>query len=207
MNSFKITGAEIDRADAGQVVARTLNASDPREVATLGLVRIAVTPEFYVERLADIVNFKRDEAILQIGTFGDPPDVDDIAGLTLDEWDVRRLRECRVGDCGVQMSAEGIERFRTGVDWRRDDAYVEASRMMRQVLVKYVTLYRHAGSGASMQYQIGVTRSTRVTNFVRSSTPTSTPGNISLLCADMSWSIRRHRRPRRRTSSIGRRNE
>jgi hypothetical protein len=152
MNSFKMTSAEMDRADAGQVVSRTLNASDPREVATLGLVRIGVTPEFYVEQLTDIVNFKRDAAILQIGKFGNPPQAGDIADLTLEEWDVRKLRECRVGDCGLQLSAEAIERFRTGVDWQQADAEMQATRLMRQILVQYVTLYRHAGLGPSMQY-------------------------------------------------------
>ena len=49
----------MDRINAGQVVVRTLDATDPREVATLGVVRIRVTPEFYAERLADIVTFKR----------------------------------------------------------------------------------------------------------------------------------------------------
>lgn len=152
IDSLKVTNPEIDRADAGLVVSRTLNASDPREVVTLGVVRIRVTPEFYVERLADIVNFKRDEAVLQIGKFGDPPQAGDIAALTIEEWDVRKLRECRVGDCGVQLSAEGIERFRTGVDWQRADANVQASNLMRQVLFQYVTRYRNNGLAASMQY-------------------------------------------------------
>ena len=152
INSLKVTGAEIDRADEGQVVSRTLNASDPREVVTLGVVRIRVTPEFYVERLADIVNFKRAEDVVQIGRFSDPANVPDVADLTLEEWDLRRLRECRVGNCGVQLSAEGIERFRTGVDWQRADAHAQASRVLRELLVQYVTRYRHAGSAASMQY-------------------------------------------------------
>ncbi len=152
IDSLKITGPEIDRANAGQVISRTLNASDPREVVTLGVVRIGVTPEFYVQQLADIVNFKRDDAVLQIGRFSDPPQAGDLAGLTLDEWDVRKLRACRVGDCGMKLSAEGIERFRTGVDWKRADADVQASRMMREVLAQYVAGYRDAGSVASMHY-------------------------------------------------------
>ena len=68
--SFQVSSAEVDRIDAGHVVVRTLGATDPREVATLGVVRIRVTPEFYAERLADIVTFKRTDDILQIGTFG-----------------------------------------------------------------------------------------------------------------------------------------
>ena len=151
-SSFKVTNAELDRMDAGQVVSRTLTPGDSREVATLGIVRVRATPQFYVEQLADIVTFKRSEAVLQIGTFGNPPDVHDIGNLTLDEWDVRKLRDCRVGDCGVHLSAEAIERFRQEVDWKRADAQSQASRVMRQMLVEYVTRYRNDGMAGAMNY-------------------------------------------------------
>ena len=150
--AFQVSSAEVDRINAGHVVVRTLGATDPREVATLGVVRIRVTPEFYAERLADIVTFKRTDDILQIGTFGDAPAVTDIADLTLDEWDVRKLRECEVGNCAVQLSADAIDRFRRDVDWQRPDAQAQANRVMRQILVEYVTRYRDAGTAASMQY-------------------------------------------------------
>lgn len=150
--SFGVTRAELARIDAGHVVARTMNVSDKREVATLGVVRISVTPEFYVKRLADIASFKRDEAILQIGTFGNPPELQDIADLTLDESDIRSLRACRVGRCGVQLSAQAIDRFRRDVAWERPDAAGQANSLMRRILVEYVAGYLEAGASASMQY-------------------------------------------------------
>src|SRR5262245_5099126 len=79
---------DIARLDAGEVVTRTLTAPDPREVATVGIVRIRMTPDFYVSRLVDIVNFKRADAVLQIGVFGSPPTAADVAALTLDESDL-----------------------------------------------------------------------------------------------------------------------
>src|SRR4051812_45141665 len=101
---FGISADELRRVDAGEVVSRTLVA-DARDVATLGIVRMAVTPEFYVERLTDIADFKRTDAVLEIGTFSSPPNVGDVAALTLDDSDIRQLRHCRVGDCGVQLPA------------------------------------------------------------------------------------------------------
>jgi hypothetical protein len=62
--TFNLSRAEIGRIDAGQVVSRTLETNHAREVATLGIIRVATTPEKYVERLADIATFKRtDEKI------------------------------------------------------------------------------------------------------------------------------------------------
>lgn len=150
--SFQLTKADFDRIDAGRVVSRTLEVSDAREVATFGVVSVKITPEFYVERLADIATFKKDEAILQIGAFGDPPDLLDVKDLTLDDSDIRSLRECRVGDCGVQLSADAIGRFRREVDWRRGDVPQQANGLMRRILVDYVTRYLRTGAAASMEY-------------------------------------------------------
>jgi hypothetical protein len=151
-SSFGVGSHEIEAIDAGHVMARTLAARDPREVATLGVVRVQVTPEFYVEQLADIVRFKRTEAVLEIGRFGNPPDLRDVANLTLDDSDIGRLRDCQVGDCGIQLSAEAIAQFRKAVDWRRPDVESQANRLMGQILVGYVTNYRNGGAAVSMEY-------------------------------------------------------
>lgn len=150
--SFQLTKADFDRIDGGQVVSRTMEVSDAREVATFGVVGVKITPEFYVERLANIVTFKKDEAVLQIGAFGDPPDLLDVKDLTLDDSDIRSLRRCRVGDCGVQLSADAIDRFRREVDWRREDVPQQANGLMRRILVDYVTRYLRTGAAASMEY-------------------------------------------------------
>jgi hypothetical protein len=150
--TFGLSRTDIARLDAGQVVLRTLDTDHSREVATLGIVRIATTPERYVEHLVDISTFKRTEDVLQIGTFSDPPQMSDVAALTLDEGDVRRLRACRVDDCGVRISAEAIDQFARAVDWRTADASQRATSLMRQLLVDYVTRYGIAGAAALMEY-------------------------------------------------------
>jgi hypothetical protein len=151
-SAFAITDGELSRVREGQVVARSLPADDGREVATLGVVRMQITPEFYVNRLNDIATFKKDEAVLQVGVFGDPPSVRDIAALTLDEVDIKSLRECRVGDCGVQLPAQAIERFRREIDWRRTDAADQAHWLMRRIIADYAAKYRQNGAAAGMTY-------------------------------------------------------
>ncbi len=153
MTSFGFSAKDLERADAGQVVGRTLTATDKREFATLGVVRIAIPPEFYVDRLSsDVASLKNDEAVLQIGMFGNPPDIKDVAKLTLDESDVRNLRGCRVGSCGVQLSAEAIRQFQQDVDWRRADATDQANGLMRRLLVGTVSDYLKRGNSAFVEY-------------------------------------------------------
>src|SRR5262245_3965154 len=150
--TLSLERGELDRLEAGDVVTRTLPASDAREVATVGIVRMRMTPDFYVSRLEDIVSFKRADAVLQIGVFGSPPAAADVAALTLDASDLRNLRECRVGRCGVQLPAEAIDRFQREVNWLRADASAQANALMQGFLVDYVAQYQQAGGSAPMRY-------------------------------------------------------
>ena len=99
--ALHLSAADIERLDGGQVVSRTLEVQNRREVATLGIIRVRTSPSIYVERLADITSFKRTPDVLQIGTFGNPPQPRDVAPLNLDEGDLKRLRACRVEDCDL----------------------------------------------------------------------------------------------------------
>ena len=152
MTAFNLSKAEIGRLDGGAVVSRTLDVRNRREVATLGIVRIKTSPARYVERLADITTFKRTADVLQIGTFSSPPQPADTASLIIDDADLKGLRECRVGDCDIRLSAESIERVKREIDWHAADASRNASVLMRRLLVDYVARYRHSGTAAAMEY-------------------------------------------------------
>jgi hypothetical protein len=152
MTAFQLSAAEIDRLDRGEVLSRTLDVKNRREVATLGIVRIRTSPSNYVDRLADIATFKRSDDVLQIGTFSNPPRLGDIAALTVDEADLKRLRECRVENCEVRLSADGIERVRREVDWRAADGSRQANRLVSELLVEYVERYGESGTTAAMEY-------------------------------------------------------
>jgi hypothetical protein len=149
---FNLSPADISHLDDGQIVTQTLGVTNRREVATLGVVRIPAASAVYVERLRDIANFKRTDGILQIGTFNSPPQLGDVASLTVEDGDLNLLRECRVEDCSVRLSADGIERIRHEIDWRAADAAGRASRLVRQLLVDYVARYREGGAAAAMEY-------------------------------------------------------
>ena len=150
--TFGVNAADLSRIKAGRVVARTLESANRREVGTLGVVRVRITPEYYIEKLRDIATFKKSDAVLQVGTFSNPPVPSDVAAVVLDDADVRLLRSCAIGDCGLRLSAEAITRFRTGIDWRRTDARDQANALMRQILLDYVGTYVRSGAGASMRY-------------------------------------------------------
>lgn len=149
---FGLQAADLHTIAAGGVVARSLETSEGREVATLGVVRLRASASFYASQLRDIVNFKRDPAVLQIGVVDTPARAEALAGLTLDRSDIDRLRRCRPGDCGLQLPREAIERFARDVRWTSADAEADANRIVRHVLAEMVEQYRSAGDAALMTY-------------------------------------------------------
>jgi hypothetical protein len=114
-----------------------------------------VPAEAYVERLHAIAEFKKSEAVLQIGTFGNPSRLEDVAGLTLEPSDISSLKACRVGDCGLQHSGDAIATFKRDVDWRGADPAQQANEVMRRLLVAYVAGYQAQGTPATMEYADG----------------------------------------------------
>ncbi len=152
MTAFHLSAADIARLDRGEVVSRTLEAKNRREVATLGIARIETSPLKYIERLTDIATFKRTDDVLQIGKFSTVPRPADLEPLSIENADLRRLRECRVDDCDLKLPAETIERVRHEIDWHAADASRKASLLIRQRLVGYVARYVQGGTAAAMEY-------------------------------------------------------
>jgi len=149
---FRLSPAEIRRLDSGQVVSRTLDVKNQREVATLGIARIRTSPAKYVEQLADIASFKRTDGVVQIGRFSDRPQWSDIASLNVDDADLKRLRECRIDACDLRLAADDIERLRREVDWHAPTASRQARELVLTSLVDYVARYRQSGTAAAMEY-------------------------------------------------------
>jgi hypothetical protein len=135
----------------GRPAIHTLDTVDGREIAIAGAIRVALSPEQYTAQLRDIVEFKRHEAVQQIGTFGVPPRVADVAGLTLDRDHLDDLRDCELRDCDLQLSGGAIERVRT-IHWSAPDATEQANRTMREILTELTDSYRRGGDTALMTY-------------------------------------------------------
>lgn len=152
MSAFELSVTEIGRLDRGEVISRTLDVKNRREVATLGIVWINTSPSRYLQRLADITTFKRTDDVLQIGMFSGVPQAGDVAALSIDPAELKRLRRCRVGNCDVRLPADVIERVQREIHWDAPDASRQASALIQQQLVEYVTRYCQRGSAAAMEY-------------------------------------------------------
>ncbi len=151
-NHLGFSPRELEALDRGAPIKRSLDASDPREVALAGAIRVAVPRAYFVDRFRDIVEFKRGPLVLQVGTFSRPPRLDDVKDLTLADEDVNDLRGCRPGDCDVKLPEETIRRLRAEVDWSAPTARAHATRLVQEMLVERARRYLQAGPSALAPY-------------------------------------------------------
>lgn len=142
---------EVSQVRAGEVVTRKLEAVSDREVALVGVVRVDVSRDLFLESFMDIESFLIGESVRRAGKFGSPPVVADLAALGLADEDIQALRDCRIGDCDVKLSAERIAEI-GALDWSAPENRDRLERMGRAWLVEYVEDYLDRGDSALVIY-------------------------------------------------------
>ena len=152
-NAVKLTAEERTQLAAGQPVTKLLDADESKEVAVFGAVWIDAPIRRYADAVKDIENFERGGGFKVTKRVSSPPRLDDFAQLQLPADDVADLRTCRVGDCQVKLGEDGLNRFRSQVDWNAPDANASANRLMRQLAFEYVTRYLEGGNDSLAVYR------------------------------------------------------
>jgi len=147
-----LTTEEEARLDRGEVVTRSLPAPESEDVAGLAVVRVAVSRETFLQRFRVIETFKRASAVLQVGRFGAPPRLEDLAGLAIDRADLDAIGDCRPGDCHIALTAADMERRRQELDATRPGFRERAARWYRERLVAVVADYLARGNTALPVY-------------------------------------------------------
>ena len=146
------SAADLRARDAGEAVVKTLDTPVRRELAYFGVVNIDAPTDRFVSRFGDIERFERGPGIPQIGRFGVPPRLEDLASLTLPAKDVTALTRCRPGDCDVKLPAAAMTRFHNQVNWSSPNAALQANAVVRAMLLELVSAYQANGNAALGQY-------------------------------------------------------
>lgn len=146
------TTSELAVLEKGQIIVKLPKTPETREVAAFAIMRLDVPTDFFIDRVHDIVNFKKSDNVLQIGKFSNPPQLEDLAGLTLDPAEIEAIRGCGVNRCGLRMPAQSIERFRKEVNWSLPGYRERTTVLAREVLLEYVQAYLREGNAALGEY-------------------------------------------------------
>jgi len=139
---------QIDDIRSGIPVVKVLPARIPAEVFLFGAVYIHAEPESYLRFVLDFDRFGRLPGSLALGVFGNPPQLADLNGLSLDPDDIRDLEKCYPGECMIQLPGSTMEELHRSIDWSAPDANRQVDQFMRNKALHLLLAYRREGNGA-----------------------------------------------------------
>lgn len=144
---------QIQAIRQGKAVAKILESRTPDEVFVFGSVHIDSTPERYLKLASDIDALRKLPNYLAIRKFSDPPQLSDLDGFTLEQEDVKQLKNCKPGHCEIQLPAESMEEFQRAVDWSAPDAADQANHAAQRMALEALVQYEQGGNAALGTYR------------------------------------------------------
>jgi hypothetical protein len=143
---IKLTDDQISAIRGGQAVAKSLHSRIADEIFVFGAVYIHATPESYLIFSRDFDRLRTLPGYLAIGEFSDPPELSDLKDFTFDAEDIKALRDCKPGDCQIQMPASSIEELHKSVDLSAPDAEQKVTELLQKTVLERLVAYQRAGN-------------------------------------------------------------
>src|SRR5262245_48767372 len=157
LQTMQLSQEEVQAVLAGQPVAKVLKTETNDEVAIFGIVRIRTKQELFIQKFRNIVSFESGGGIIASASFHTPSAPEDVVGLSLQDKDLNRLRQCSPGNCGLKLSSHDMEFLQQNVHWDAPDASSQAQAFIRQRIMDLVSKYQNEGDNALPIYNDGQT--------------------------------------------------
>ena len=138
---------------SGKAVAKVVESPTPDEVYVFGSVYVEATPESYLKFASDIEVLRKLPSYLAIQSFSDPPQLSDLEGFTLEEQDIRELKNCKTGHCQVQLPTAAIEDFQQSINWSAPDVTNKVNRLAQRLALQALLEYMQGGNTALGAYR------------------------------------------------------
>ena len=144
-------GGELAKLDRGDVISTTIDTGVKNELALMGAARIRGTITTFLELYNDIESFEA-----ELGTakkLSDPPTMADLNGLEFTSGDLKSMRKCKVGDCGIKMGEQTLNELQTQFDWDAPNAEQALVRFVHERILEYAKAYRTGGNSQLAVYR------------------------------------------------------
>src|SRR5215471_1528308 len=132
--------------DAGRPAAKVVPWGGPSEVHVFGAIHIDGSPETYLKLARDVSRLGATPGYLAIGDLPASVSSSDLGGLTVDPDDLKALKDCRDGNCDVQLPTDSITAFHDAVDWSQPDVSGQVNGLARGMVLNLVHEYRRGGN-------------------------------------------------------------
>jgi hypothetical protein len=143
-----LTEDQIASIQGGRPVAKTLPPRTPAEIFLFGAVYIRAAPESYVQFRHDFDRLRKLPNYLALGVFSNPPLLADLNGFLFENDDIQRLKDCRPGDCFVQMPESSIEELNRSINWSDPDVNLQVNQRLQTTALQRLLAYNREGNQA-----------------------------------------------------------
>jgi hypothetical protein len=132
----------------GQPVTKNLMSRTPAEVFLFGAVYIHAAPESYVQFAHDYERLRKLPNYLAFGLFSNPPQLSDLKDFSFDNDDIQALKNCKPGDCQIQLPASSIQDFQRSINWSAANVNEQVNRLLQERALQRLLTYQREGNQA-----------------------------------------------------------
>lgn len=143
-----LTADQVAAIRNGQPVAKALPSREPAEVFLFGAVYIHATPESYVKFAHDFDRLRKLPNYLALGVFSNPPQASDLKDFTFDKDDIKALKNCKPGDCLIQVPTTSIEDLQRSIDWSAPNVDEQVNQRLQKTALQRLLTYQRDGNEA-----------------------------------------------------------
>jgi hypothetical protein len=136
----------------GEAVAKNLHSRTADEIFVFGAVYIKAEADSYLKFSRDFDRLRTLPGYLAIGGFSRPPELSDVKDLTFDDEEIKTLKNCKPGDCEIQMPTSSIEELHRSIDLSAPDAEQQVNRLLQQTVLARLLAYQREGNQALGMY-------------------------------------------------------
>ena len=152
-NVIKLTDAEIQTIDQGQIVTKVLDSADKYGLLVFGAVYVNAPIKKFADVYRDVHKLEKEKVYLVVQEFGQngsPVKLSDFDRLELDKADIDKLEDCKPGDCDLQLMNE--QELKKQIDWKSNDKYAQVNKAIRQRAYDGMNVYMKGGLKALGSY-------------------------------------------------------
>ena len=147
-----VSPSDHERLDKGEALIRMLPEHEG-EIAVFAAVQARADADRLAVWMRHIAQLKKSVLVLAIARFSDPPRIEDLDGLTLDDADLDDIRRCRPGNCGLKLGSSEMIRLQQAITGAQGDWKSVLQDAFRHLVLERVQLYLASGHAGLSRYE------------------------------------------------------
>src|SRR5262245_46254983 len=104
-STVALNEADLATLDRGRPINKVVPSRNPSEIYLVGVIHIRASPQSYIARIVEPGTLMSLPGYRGTGLLSETTAAADLAGFTLEPDDIADLRDCRPGNCAVQLPA------------------------------------------------------------------------------------------------------